>query len=355
MSMKAPNSELNPNANPTPPTTIDDMVDAAARATTQQPQWTRQHENILADWADKAACYRWLYTDANQIFSRYNTWFTIPVIIMSTLTGTANFAQERVPLEYRPMFSMIVGCVNITAGIITTIQQFLKIAELNESHRVASISWDKLYRNIRVELAKHPEERIPIVNFIKIIKDEYDRLMETSPQVPQKSMALFQKKFVAPDTPLDKLNEAQKLFRSVQAPDVCSHIKPTRDSIYVPPNNPLPAIPTKRQTRMADVVVETLEMSQREKRVKQFIDEFRAEYDRDPTAEEITDNLDDEDAEAHATKLVSGAFGGMLAGIRKRKSGGAGEGGGGEGATLEMTEVVDTVVMDPVEPSDDNV
>ncbi|GMH77631.1 hypothetical protein TrLO_g10308 [Triparma laevis f. longispina] len=133
-------------------------VDAAARATAKQPQWTRQHENILADWADKAACYRWLYTDANQIFSRYNTWFTIPVIIMSTLTGTANFAQERVPLEYRPTFSMIVGCMNITAEVITTIQQFLKIAELNESHRVASISWDKLYRNIRVELAKHPEE-----------------------------------------------------------------------------------------------------------------------------------------------------------------------------------------------------
>jgi len=351
MSMKATNSEFIPNTHPTDPT-----IDDAARSTAQQPRWTHQHENILADWADKAACYRWLYTDANHIFSRYNTWFTIPVIIMSTLTGTANFAQERVPLEYRPMFSMIVGCVNIAAGIITTIQQFLKIAELNESHRVASISWDKLYRNIRVELAKHPEERIPVVNFIKIIKDEFDRLMETSPQVPQKSMALFQKKFVAPDTPLDKLNEAQRLFRSVQAPDVCSHIKPTRDSIYVPPNNPLPAIPTKRQTRMADVVVETLEMSQREKRVKEFIDEFRVEYDRDPTAEEITDNLDDADAEAHATKLVSGSFGGMLAGIRKRQRRGAGEGGGGEGVTLEMTDVVDADTVAPtMEPTDDNV
>jgi hypothetical protein len=246
------------------------------------------------------------------------------------------------------MFSMAVGCVNIIAGIITTIQQFLKISELNESHRVASISWDKLYRNIRVELAKHPDERIPIVNFIKIIKDEYDRLMETSPQIPQKSMALFQKKFVAPDVPTEKLNEAQKLFRAVQAPDVCSHIKPTRDSIYVPPPNPLPAIPTKRKMEMADVVAKTPETNQREKRVKQFIDRFRTEYDRDPTADEITDNLDDADAEEHATKLVGGAMKGVLAGIRWRGGGGA-ENGGDE---VQMTEMGENVAMSP---SDDNV
>lgn len=334
---------LLPSASTTP--TIDDIVDVATRSTTKQVQWTRQHENILADWADKAACYRWLYTDANQIFSRYNTWFTIPVIIMSTLTGTANFAQERVPLEYRPMFSMIVGCVNIAAGIITTIQQFLKISELNESHRVASISWDKLYRNIRVELAKHPDERIPVVNFIKIIKDEYDRLMETSPQVPQKSMALFQKKFVAPDTPLEKLNDAQRLFRSVQAPDVCSHIKPTRDTIFVPPTNPLPAMPTKRRTQMADVVAQTLETNQREKWVKQFIDDFRAEYDRDPTEEEITDNLDDEDAEAHATKMIAVPFKGMLAGIRKRNN----------DATGSSEEISAGLELPPMESAENNV
>ena len=36
---------------------------------------------------------------------------------------------------------MIIGSINILAGIITTIQQFLKIGQLNESHRVSSISW----------------------------------------------------------------------------------------------------------------------------------------------------------------------------------------------------------------------
>jgi hypothetical protein len=117
-----------------------------------QIDWTPEHEKILIEWADKAMCYRWLHSKSNAMFSSLNAWYTIPVIIISTLTGTANFAQERVPIEYQSFFVMIVGAFNITAGIITTIQQFLKITQLNEAHRVSSIAWDKFYRNIKIEL-----------------------------------------------------------------------------------------------------------------------------------------------------------------------------------------------------------
>ena len=47
---------------------------------------------------------------------------------------TTNFAQES-SRNYQ-VYS-VVGSINILAGIITTIQQFLKISELNEAHRVA--------------------------------------------------------------------------------------------------------------------------------------------------------------------------------------------------------------------------
>ena len=106
-----------------------------------QIEWTPEHEKILIEWADKAMCYRWLHSKANAMFSSLNAWYTIPVIIISTLTGTANFAQERVPREYQSYFVMIVGAFNITAGIITTIQQSLKITQLNEAHRDSSKAW----------------------------------------------------------------------------------------------------------------------------------------------------------------------------------------------------------------------
>ena len=146
----------------------------------QHVEWTRDHENILIEWADKAMCYRWLHSKAHQHYARSNMWFTIPVIIMSTTTGTANFAQERLPEDYRGYASMAIGAVNIFAGILTTIAQFLKIGELNEAHRVASIAWDKFYRNTKVELAKSPAERLPVIQMLKHSKEEFDRLMAVS-------------------------------------------------------------------------------------------------------------------------------------------------------------------------------
>ena len=114
---------------------------------------------------------------------------------MSTLTGTANFAQERVPEQYVPYYTIVVGTTNIIAGIITTIQQFLKINELNESHRVASISWDKFYRNIKLELAKSRNERMHAYQMLKISKEEFDRLMETSPSINPKIIEKFYQTF----------------------------------------------------------------------------------------------------------------------------------------------------------------
>ena len=157
--------------------------------------WKKEHESILIDWADKAMCYRWLHSEAHQQFATYNKYFTIPVIILSTLTGTANFAQDRIPVDFRPYFVMAIGSLNIIAGIISTIQQFLKINELNEAHRVSAISWDKFYRNIKLELAKSRNERMHAYQMLKISKEEFDRLMETSPSIDRKIVEQFNNTF----------------------------------------------------------------------------------------------------------------------------------------------------------------
>ena len=165
----------------------------------KEVEWTIEHEQILIEWADKAMCYRWLHSRSNMLYSTLNAWYTIPVIVISTLTGTANFAQERVPLAYQNYYVMIVGGFNILAGIITTIQQFLKITQLNEAHRVSSIAWDKFYRNIKIEIAKHPSERIHATQMLKLCKEEFDRLMETSPVIPEKIITLFKDSFKKSD------------------------------------------------------------------------------------------------------------------------------------------------------------
>ena len=172
-----------------------------------QVPWTEDHENILVEWADKAMCYRWLHGRSHQHYKKANAWYTIPVIIMSTLTGTANFAQDKFTGPTKEYVVVAIGAVNIIAGIITTIQQFLKISELNEAHRVSSLSWDKFYRNIKVELAKAPPERTPVIQMLKASKEEFDRLMETSPSISTKVTEEFKKEFSCPSRTKDDMQK----------------------------------------------------------------------------------------------------------------------------------------------------
>lgn len=157
--------------------------------------WKEEEERVLASWSDKAQCYEWMHYKAHASFKKSNAWFTIPVIIISTITGTANFAQDRFDESYRSWVVMGVGGMNIVAGIITTIYQFLKISELNEAHRVAALSWGKFCRNIKSELAKHPLDRVNHDHFVGLAKEEYDRLVEISPMIPANVIKEFNKRF----------------------------------------------------------------------------------------------------------------------------------------------------------------
>ena len=247
-------------------------------------EWTPEHEGILIEWADKAMCYRWLHSKANSMYSSLNAWYTIPVIVISTLTGTANFAQERVPLAYQNYFVMIVGAFNITAGIITTIQQFLKITQLNEAHRVSSIAWDKFYRNIKIELAKHPSERIDVKQMIKMSKEEFDRLMETSPNVPEKIIDQFKTSF--------KTND---IFDKIVKPEICDILIPTNDyrNPWFNDENRAKQVGEniKIQLEKQNKLKKTNEYNQ--KIISEFINVFVNLNNREPMESEVIDNLKD--------------------------------------------------------------
>lgn len=282
-----------------------ESVELTTPVSTQPVLWTDDHENILVEWADKALCYKWLHSKSHINYSRANAWYTIPVIILSTLTGTANFAQERFGDDIKPYIAMVVGALNIFAGILTTISQYLKIGELNEAHRVSSISWDKFYRNIKVELAKAPSERIEVLQMLKISKEEFDRLMETSPAVAEKVTASFKNTFEATNSPttkylccrsntkiseLDKVTQQAKLdaYNSLKKPEICGTLESTRNAVY---KRKEPLSETELTNSAISLATRSIKMRERQSKIETFIETYKKAKGHAPTEEEIRDEM----------------------------------------------------------------
>mgnify|MGYP001227396326 FL=1 len=158
--------------------------------------WHPQQEKILKAWGEAAACYRYMHYQAYCSYKNLSMKFTIPLIIVSTVTGTANFAQETFPPSVQPYVPSAIGGLNLITAIATTIMQFLKINELMEGHRVASVQYGKVSRTIRLELTLPLSERTQNgTNMIENMRTEYDRLIEQSPNVPKPTLEAFEREF----------------------------------------------------------------------------------------------------------------------------------------------------------------
>lgn len=158
--------------------------------------WNEYHENVLRQWGEASACYRYMHHRAFLKFKRLSLRFNLPVIVLSTITGTANFAQNTFPENMRASAPAIIGGMNLIAGLIATIMQFLKINELMENHRTAALGHGSLSRNIRLQLSLPREERKKEgLKFVEECKSEYDRLLEQSPPIPKQILLNFEKEY----------------------------------------------------------------------------------------------------------------------------------------------------------------
>jgi hypothetical protein len=234
-------------------------------------KWSPEHENLLSEWADKALCYKWLHTKSYAKYQRLHNFYTIPVIVMSTVTGTANFAQEKLPDEYKFYAPIVIGCVNILAGVITTVQQFLHINELNEAHRVSMISWDKFYRRVKNELARNPKERAHVNEFIMSATEEYDRITETSPTIDKDMIDLFKATFDGTFTSSD----TRLLYKDITKPDILDKLVSVKESVY--------------KSKESDST-----LNYEFKVMEGFSKRFLNELGRQPTRDELIDNLTQE-------------------------------------------------------------
>ena len=158
--------------------------------------WVKQQELILKKFSEECQSLAYMHDRSYKAFSRLHMNFSLPVIILSTISGTANFATNSFPAAYREYVSLATGTINLVAGIITTIAQFLKIPEMLESHRASSNDFSKLSRNIRVELSLPIQERsMSGREFVNQCRNEMENLFERAPDLSLKLIKAFGSKY----------------------------------------------------------------------------------------------------------------------------------------------------------------
>ena len=158
-------------------------------------EWSTQVEDILAAEGEKCRGLSWIHTRCEAEMSQFNTFIQVPVIILSTLAGTASVGSATLFAGQTTASSIAIGLVSISVGILNTLGGFFNYAKRAESHRIAHLHYSKIATKISIELSLPRLERISAESLLNYVRESMERLAETTPLASTHILQNFNKEF----------------------------------------------------------------------------------------------------------------------------------------------------------------
>lgn len=178
---------------------------------TRDISWSTPLEELVASEGEKARGLSWINQRAEIYYTRRANAIAIPVIVLSTLAGTASVGSSSLFGEETHISSIVIGLVSIGVGILNTISSYFSWARKAEAHRIAFLQYGKLFSLVRVEMALPRSERQEPEQLLKHIRDGMERLAETTPSAPASIIEEFNKHFKDEDKTISRPSETNGL------------------------------------------------------------------------------------------------------------------------------------------------
>jgi hypothetical protein len=180
-------------------------------------EWNTQIEKVISEQGEQCLSYSWLHDRSQKKYNRLDVWVNVPVIIISSAVGSASIGSESLFAGFEKA-SVILGVLSIFVAILNTLGSYFAWGKRSEGHRISSIQFSKIYNFIKIELSLPRNQRLAIEEFLKLIKEQLERLKEISPQIPDDIINDYKFKFNS--------------YMDVSKPEICNGL--SKVEVYSP-------------------------------------------------------------------------------------------------------------------------
>lgn len=194
----------------------------------------------MASEAEQCLCYSVLHRESEVLFSKYNTYIVLPVIILSTVSGTLSASSSAIFGAQSNAASLGIGALSICVGILNTVGSYFGWNSRSVQHKVSGITYGKLHRFLMIELSLPRSSRMTAKDLLKTLREQLDRLYEIAPPIHETIVANFKKKH----------SQTQ-----ISKPDICNGLdsvqifeenEETTQSVHFSRTNLASSLPTNR-------------------------------------------------------------------------------------------------------------
>lgn len=134
---------------------------------------------VIEDWHVGIRLSHMAHSMAAAENTRLHRFLGIPVVITTTVVGTTVFAGlGEVP---HIAVSIVTGLLSVAAAILASLQTFLSYSASAERHKVASVTYGMLRREIEQFLEDRDESKEVLKEFMESFRNRWDQLDQESP------------------------------------------------------------------------------------------------------------------------------------------------------------------------------
>lgn len=150
--------------------------------------WEETHVHLLLSWKAQAFVHLWMQAASLYMFRRLYTFFSFPILIISTVTGTIVYSDSRIT-------KYAISALSLIMAILSSLQRQIRPSERAQEHSVFVQKYTIIIRNINTTLSLPEDQRPDPGTFIQHCKEQLDTLANTQPEPSEFIIYYFNRRF----------------------------------------------------------------------------------------------------------------------------------------------------------------
>lgn len=153
------------------------------------PTWSTGLESVIKKEAEQSQSLFWLHNRSESLVSKKNDYLAVPGIVLATLTGfLTGGAGDMLP-------GWLLGALSVLVGVLGTLNTYYKFAQRAEGHRVASLLYLKMFKQIEIEMSLPRDQRTDAESLLKNLRQQMTQVSETAPRIQEQAIKEYKIKF----------------------------------------------------------------------------------------------------------------------------------------------------------------
>lgn len=144
-----------------------------------------QAKERLQNWRDGVRLVHNAHFRAAAFYTQRGRMLSVPVVILTTIVGTAVFTSIAANNEGSLLLQVIAGSLSVAAAVLSSLHASLNYGELAERHRSSAIKYGNLRRDIEQQLC-FLDDKTDLETAMKDMRTRWDAVDLEAPEIPQK-------------------------------------------------------------------------------------------------------------------------------------------------------------------------